>query len=153
MAYFSFKLLVFNLVTEWGAGDKVGVFISLTFKNACWWQVRILISLFPPSLLKLYKLLISPIAGGKVAALMVGEWFWSHGWSEFRTYDVYFFYWTFVLVSDWFMDLTLTMYATEWLSVFHFWKQGWLQFLVNGSWVRAWLILWICQINLHGQAG
>ncbi|XP_075483848.1 beta-carotene isomerase D27, chloroplastic isoform X3 [Primulina tabacum] len=35
--------------------------------------VRILISLFPPSLLELYKLLISPVAGGKVAALMVAR--------------------------------------------------------------------------------
>ncbi|XP_073156561.1 beta-carotene isomerase D27, chloroplastic isoform X2 [Henckelia pumila] len=35
--------------------------------------VRILVSLFPPLLLELYKLLISPIAGGKVAALMVAR--------------------------------------------------------------------------------
>lgn len=36
-------------------------------------QVRILKSLFPPFLLELYKILIAPIDGGKVAALMVGE--------------------------------------------------------------------------------
>uniref|UniRef100_A0A166HGM5 PPIase cyclophilin-type domain-containing protein n=1 Tax=Daucus carota subsp. sativus TaxID=79200 RepID=A0A166HGM5_DAUCS len=35
--------------------------------------VRILRSLFPPLLLELYKLLIAPIAGGKVAAVMVGK--------------------------------------------------------------------------------
>ncbi|XP_021904459.1 beta-carotene isomerase D27, chloroplastic isoform X2 [Carica papaya] len=35
--------------------------------------VRILKSLFPPFLLELYKLLIAPIAGGKVAALMVAR--------------------------------------------------------------------------------
>ncbi|PIN05305.1 hypothetical protein CDL12_22151 [Handroanthus impetiginosus] len=34
--------------------------------------VRILRSLFPPLLLELYKMLISPIAGGKMAAEMVG---------------------------------------------------------------------------------
>lgn len=34
-----------------------------------------LISLFPPWLLKLYKMLISPIAGGQVASVMVGECF------------------------------------------------------------------------------
>lgn len=36
-------------------------------------QVRILTALFPPLLLKLYRILVSPIAGGKVAAIMVGE--------------------------------------------------------------------------------
>ncbi|KAJ4850341.1 hypothetical protein Tsubulata_037457 [Turnera subulata] len=35
--------------------------------------VRILRSLFPPLLLDLYKMLISPIAGGKVAAMMVAR--------------------------------------------------------------------------------
>ncbi|KAF3436554.1 hypothetical protein FNV43_RR23646 [Rhamnella rubrinervis] len=35
--------------------------------------VRILRSLFPPFLLELYKMLIAPIAGGKVAALMVAR--------------------------------------------------------------------------------
>ncbi|XP_017239480.1 beta-carotene isomerase D27, chloroplastic isoform X2 [Daucus carota subsp. sativus] len=35
--------------------------------------VRILRSLFPPLLLELYKLLIAPIAGGKVAAVMVAR--------------------------------------------------------------------------------
>ncbi|CAI0403735.1 unnamed protein product, partial [Linum tenue] len=35
--------------------------------------VRILVSLFPPFLLELYKLLISPLAGGKVAAIMVAR--------------------------------------------------------------------------------
>ncbi|XP_074347715.1 beta-carotene isomerase D27, chloroplastic isoform X2 [Apium graveolens] len=35
--------------------------------------VRILRSLFPPLLLELYKLLIAPIAGGKVAAIMVAR--------------------------------------------------------------------------------
>lgn len=39
------------------------------------WQIRILRSLFPPWLLKLYKKLISPLGGGEVAALMVGEYF------------------------------------------------------------------------------
>lgn len=39
-----------------------------------WWvQVRILKSLFPPLILELYKLLIAPLAQGKIAALMVGE--------------------------------------------------------------------------------
>lgn len=32
-------------------------------------------SLFPPLVLKLYKILISPLAGGKIAAMMVGEFF------------------------------------------------------------------------------
>lgn len=36
-------------------------------------QVRILRSLFPPYLLELYKMLIAPIGGGKIAAMMVGE--------------------------------------------------------------------------------
>ena len=36
-------------------------------------QVRILRSLFPPYLLELYKMLIAPIGGGKIAAVMVGE--------------------------------------------------------------------------------
>ncbi|XP_011042274.1 PREDICTED: beta-carotene isomerase D27, chloroplastic isoform X2 [Populus euphratica] len=35
--------------------------------------VRILRSLFPPFLLHLYKSLVSPIGGGKLAAIMVGE--------------------------------------------------------------------------------
>ncbi|XP_062004854.1 beta-carotene isomerase D27, chloroplastic isoform X2 [Rosa rugosa] len=35
--------------------------------------VRVLISLFPPFLLELYKLLIAPIQGGKIAALMVAR--------------------------------------------------------------------------------
>ncbi|KAF3510792.1 hypothetical protein F2Q69_00002824 [Brassica cretica] len=35
--------------------------------------VRILKSLFPPLILELYKLLIAPLAQGKIAALMVGE--------------------------------------------------------------------------------
>ncbi|XP_044501650.1 beta-carotene isomerase D27, chloroplastic isoform X2 [Mangifera indica] len=35
--------------------------------------VRILASLFPPLVLKLYKILISPIAGGKIAAMMVAR--------------------------------------------------------------------------------
>ncbi|KAE8009338.1 hypothetical protein FH972_005779 [Carpinus fangiana] len=35
--------------------------------------VRILISLFPPFLLELYRMLISPIGGGKVAAMMVAR--------------------------------------------------------------------------------
>ncbi|XP_059437231.1 beta-carotene isomerase D27, chloroplastic isoform X2 [Corylus avellana] len=35
--------------------------------------VRILISLFPPFLLDLYRMLISPIGGGKVAAMMVAR--------------------------------------------------------------------------------
>ncbi|XP_024968157.1 beta-carotene isomerase D27, chloroplastic isoform X1 [Cynara cardunculus var. scolymus] len=39
--------------------------------------VRILRSLFPPLLLELYKILIAPIAQGKLAALMVGEFFFS----------------------------------------------------------------------------
>ena len=30
-------------------------------------------SLFPPFLLELYRILITPIGGGKVAAMMVGE--------------------------------------------------------------------------------
>ncbi|XP_029126104.1 uncharacterized protein LOC109792982 isoform X1 [Cajanus cajan] len=34
--------------------------------------VRILRSLFPPYLLELYKMLIAPIGGGKIAAMMVG---------------------------------------------------------------------------------
>ncbi|XP_024010033.1 beta-carotene isomerase D27, chloroplastic isoform X1 [Eutrema salsugineum] len=39
-----------------------------------WWiQVRILKSLFPPLILELYKLLIAPIAQGKLAALMVAR--------------------------------------------------------------------------------
>ncbi|KAJ4727821.1 beta-carotene isomerase D27, chloroplastic [Melia azedarach] len=36
-------------------------------------SVRILASLFPPLVLKLYKILISPIAGGKIAAMMVAR--------------------------------------------------------------------------------
>lgn len=40
----------------------------------CLKQVRILRSLFPPLLLDLYKLLISPLGNGKVAAIMVGKW-------------------------------------------------------------------------------
>lgn len=44
----------------------------------CSWQVRVLISLFPPFLLELYKLLIAPIQGGKIAALMVGQYFLCH---------------------------------------------------------------------------
>ncbi|KAL6219582.1 hypothetical protein ACLB2K_007341 [Fragaria x ananassa] len=40
--------------------------------------VRVLISLFPPFLLELYKLLIAPIQGGKIAALMVGQYFLCH---------------------------------------------------------------------------
>ncbi|XP_024190770.1 beta-carotene isomerase D27, chloroplastic isoform X2 [Rosa chinensis] len=35
--------------------------------------VRVLISLFPPFLLELYKLLIAPIQGGKIAAFMVAR--------------------------------------------------------------------------------
>ncbi|XP_062143250.1 beta-carotene isomerase D27, chloroplastic [Alnus glutinosa] len=35
--------------------------------------VRILISLFPPFLLELYRILIAPIGGGKVAAMMVAR--------------------------------------------------------------------------------
>ncbi|CAN0879095.1 Beta-carotene isomerase D27, chloroplastic, partial [Linum grandiflorum] len=35
--------------------------------------VRILVSLFPPFLLELYKLLISPLAGGQIAAVMVAR--------------------------------------------------------------------------------
>lgn len=35
--------------------------------------MRILKSLFPPLILELYKLLIAPLAQGKIAALMVGE--------------------------------------------------------------------------------
>ncbi|KAK9950533.1 hypothetical protein M0R45_006019 [Rubus argutus] len=35
--------------------------------------VRVLISLFPPFLLELYKLLVAPIQGGKIAALMVAR--------------------------------------------------------------------------------
>ncbi|KAJ9696682.1 hypothetical protein PVL29_008747 [Vitis rotundifolia] len=35
--------------------------------------VRILISLFPPFLLDLYRMLIAPIGGGKVAAMMVAR--------------------------------------------------------------------------------
>lgn len=37
------------------------------------WQVRILRSLFPPLLLDLYKLLVAPLQGGKVAAIMVAR--------------------------------------------------------------------------------
>ncbi|XP_008451473.1 beta-carotene isomerase D27, chloroplastic isoform X1 [Cucumis melo] len=36
-------------------------------------SVRILTALFPPLLLKLYRILVSPIAGGKVAAIMVAR--------------------------------------------------------------------------------
>ncbi|KAG7025594.1 Beta-carotene isomerase D27, chloroplastic, partial [Cucurbita argyrosperma subsp. argyrosperma] len=36
-------------------------------------SVRILIALFPPLLLELYRMLVSPIAGGKVAAIMVAR--------------------------------------------------------------------------------
>ncbi|XP_022155218.1 beta-carotene isomerase D27, chloroplastic [Momordica charantia] len=36
-------------------------------------SVRILTSLFPPLLLELYRMLVSPIAGGKVAAIMVAR--------------------------------------------------------------------------------
>ncbi|KAL9318823.1 hypothetical protein ACSQ67_015340 [Phaseolus vulgaris] len=35
--------------------------------------VRVLRSLFPPYLLELYKMLIAPIGGGRIAAMMVGE--------------------------------------------------------------------------------
>ncbi|KAH9786811.1 DUF4033 domain-containing protein [Citrus sinensis] len=35
--------------------------------------IRILVSLFPPLVLKLYKILISPLAGGKIAAMMVAR--------------------------------------------------------------------------------
>ncbi|KAM3687340.1 hypothetical protein ACB098_10G070100 [Castanea mollissima] len=35
--------------------------------------VRILVSLFPPFLLELYRILITPIGGGKVAAMMVAR--------------------------------------------------------------------------------
>nr|AMY26624.1 hypothetical protein [Linum usitatissimum] len=35
--------------------------------------VRILVSLFPPFLLELYKMLISPLAGGQIAAVMVAR--------------------------------------------------------------------------------
>lgn len=45
----------------------------LTFCSFRLIQVRILNSLFPPLILELYKLLIAPIAQGKLAALMVGE--------------------------------------------------------------------------------
>jgi len=37
------------------------------------WQVRVLKSLFPPFILVLFKMLIAPIGGGKVASMMVGE--------------------------------------------------------------------------------
>lgn len=36
-------------------------------------QVSILNSLFPSFLLPLFRMLIAPVAGGKVAAIMVGE--------------------------------------------------------------------------------
>lgn len=37
------------------------------------WQVRVLVSLFPPLLLDLFKMLIAPINGGKVASMMLGK--------------------------------------------------------------------------------
>lgn len=49
-------------------------FVQSMFVSPCvLLQVRILRSLFPPFLLELYKMLIAPIGGGKVAAIMVGE--------------------------------------------------------------------------------
>lgn len=54
------------------------------------WQVRILRSLFPPMLLQLYKLLIAPIQGGKVAAIMVGLYF------LFLTHFIYYYYYYYL---------------------------------------------------------
>uniref|UniRef100_A0A0R0HMS5 Beta-carotene isomerase D27-like C-terminal domain-containing protein n=1 Tax=Glycine max TaxID=3847 RepID=A0A0R0HMS5_SOYBN len=54
---------------------KPGVFDDLflkLFRNKLV-QVRILRSLFPPYLLELYKMLIAPIGGGKIAAMMVAR--------------------------------------------------------------------------------
>ncbi|XP_044501653.1 beta-carotene isomerase D27, chloroplastic isoform X4 [Mangifera indica] len=57
--------------TEYKAG-VLDDFLLNSFRNKLV-QVRILASLFPPLVLKLYKILISPIAGGKIAAMMVAR--------------------------------------------------------------------------------
>ncbi|XP_041022184.1 beta-carotene isomerase D27, chloroplastic isoform X3 [Juglans microcarpa x Juglans regia] len=56
-------------------------------------QVRILISLFPPFLLELYRILIAPIGGGKIAATMVARvtalsWQWLMGKCTINSVDL-----------------------------------------------------------------
>lgn len=36
-------------------------------------QIRVLRSLFPPLILELYRILVAPLGGGRVAAEMVGK--------------------------------------------------------------------------------
>lgn len=51
----------------------IGFIYLFAWYSIYFWQVRVLLSLFPPFLVENFQKLIAPIGGGKIAAMMVGK--------------------------------------------------------------------------------